>query len=135
MLKLSFIVMLFAVVAASIAAPPKSRTETANVSLISLIANPTKYDGKYIRILGVAYFDGPHYINAIYLTREDKRKANSSNSIFVEFAPSIGNEDRLNDKFVLAQGIFRASYHGHAGVFPSSITDVDRVEAVEGVVR
>ena len=78
----------------------------------------------------MAYFHNISAINAIYLTREDKRTANSTNAIFLEFAPSIRNADKLNDKFVFAQGIFRANDKGHLGCFAASLVEVDRVEAI-----
>jgi hypothetical protein len=99
------------------------------------IANPQKYHRKYINVEGVAYFDSPHYINAIFLTREDKRKGNAANPIFIYFSPSIANADKLNDKFVVVQGVFRADIRGHLNIFPSGLTGVDRVAAVTGNVR
>ncbi len=103
---------------------------TPEVSLVSLIANPDKFDGKYIRIMGVAYFDSKGSINAICLTREDKRRANGRNAIFLYFSPSIKNADKLNDKYVLAQGIFRAADRGHLSSFAASLDEVDRVEEI-----
>jgi hypothetical protein len=105
------------------AADRASRRDAQDVSVISLIANPAKYHRKYVNVMGVAYFDSAHYINAIFLTREDKRKGNSSNAVFIYFAPSIGNADKLNDKFVVVQGIFRADVRGHLNVFPSGLTN------------
>jgi len=107
---------------ASPAADRASRRDVPDVSLISLIANPAKYHRKYINVMGVAYFDSRHYINAIFLTREDKRKGNSSNAVFIYFAPSVVGADKLNDKFVVVQGIFRADVRGHLNVFPSGLT-------------
>jgi hypothetical protein len=109
--------------------------DTPDVSLVSLIANPEKFHGKYIRTKGVAYFHSIRAINAIFLTREDKRCANSANAIFLEFGPSIRNPDKLNDKFVGAQGIFGAHDHGHLGYFPASLVKVDRVEAITADIK
>ena len=128
-------VALACLLAGSARAEDHRAADTPDVSLVSLIATPEKYDGKYVRVHGVAYFDSKYYINAVCLTREDKRRANSSNALFVRFAPSIGSADRLNDKFVLLQGTFRVADKGHLGFFSATLTGVDRVEAVKVNVR
>jgi hypothetical protein len=102
---------------------------------VSLIATPEKYDGKYVRVLGVAYLDSRNSINAVFLTREDKLKANSSNGVFL-YLPSSGRKtDRLNNSFVVVQGIFRSGEKGHLRVFSGSLVDVDRLEAVVGKIE
>ena len=128
-------IALACLLAGSVQAEEHRAADTPDVSLVSLIATPEKYDGKYVRIRGVAYFDSKYYINAVFLTREDKRRANSSNAIFVRFARSIGSADHLNDKFVLLQGTFRVADKGHLGVFGATLTEVDRVEAVKVNIR
>lgn len=111
-----------------------SATEVPQVSLISLIATPERFDGKYVNVQGVAYFDSKHYINAIFLTREDKVRGNASNAVFLYLSPSLGNVDRLNGKFVTVQGKFTSANKGHLNVFPACLVDVDRLEAVKGRV-
>ena len=101
------------------------------VSLVQLIANPEKYDGQYVTVRGVAYFDSKYYINAIYLTRNDKRGANSPSAVFLYFAPSIRQADHLNDQFVFVRGKFQANAKGHLQAFSSSLVDVDLVRAVK----
>ena len=108
---------------------------TPDVSLISLIATPEKFDGKYVRISGVAYFDQKANLYSIFLTREDKRRANGANSIFLYLAPSLGNVSGLNDKFVLAQGVFRAQDHGRLNSFAAALAEVDRVKEITVEVK
>ena len=110
-------------------------SDVPNVSLVSLIATPEKYDGKYIRIAGVGYFDSKGGLNAIFLTREDKRKANGANGIFLNFDSSVSKGDTLNDKFVVAQGVFAAQNHGHLGAFAASLNNVDRLVEVKIDIR
>src|ERR1044072_1835706 len=101
----------------------KSAEDPIWVSIVSLIATPEKYDGKYIRVLGIAYLDSKNFINAIYLTREDKLKANDVNGVFL-YLPAPGpRTDRLNGRFVVAQGIFRSDEKGHLHKFPGSLID------------
>ncbi len=103
---------------------------TPDVSLVSLIATPEKFDGQYIRIMGIAYFDSKGSINAVCLTREDKRKANGMNAIFLYFSPSVTNADKLNDKYVMVQGVFRTHDRGHLNSFAASLDQVDRLEEI-----
>jgi hypothetical protein len=106
--------------------------EVLTVSLVSLIATPERFDGQYINVQGVAYFDSKHYINAIFLTREDKVRGNATNAVFLYLSPSLGNVDRLNGKFVTVQGKFSSANKGHLNVFPACLLDVDRLAAVKG---
>jgi hypothetical protein len=110
-------------------------TFTAQVSIVNLVANPKNFEGKYIQISGVAYFDSKSAINAICLSRDDKRAANGTNCIFLYFGPSIKDMDRLNDKYVFAQGVFRGYDHGHLGSFAGSLDKVDRVEAIRWLIK
>src|SRR5438874_5487836 len=90
-----------------------SAIEVPTVSLVSLIATPERFDGIYVNVQGIAYFDSKHYINAIFLTREDKVRGNSSNGIFLYLSPALRNIDRLNGKFVIVQGKFSSANKGH----------------------
>jgi hypothetical protein len=111
-----------------------SAVEVANVSLVSLIATPERFEGIYVNVEGIAYFDSKYYINAIFLTREDKVRGNSSNAIFLYLSPALRNVDRLNGKFVTVQGKFSSANKGHLNAFPACLVEVDRVEAVQGRV-
>ena len=113
----------------------KSAVEARHVSLVSLIATPERFDGIYVNVQGIAYFDSKHYINAIFLTREDKVRGNSSNAVFLYLSPALRNIDRLNGKFVTVQGKFSPENKGHLNVFPACLVDVDRVDAVQDRVE
>ena len=127
-------IAVFAMMAVFAGHSARSANEASHVSLVSLIATPERFDGKYINVQGVAYFDSKHYINAIFLTREDKVRGNASNAVFLYLSPSLGNLDRLNGKFVTVQGTFSSANKGHLNVFPACLVDVDRAEAVQGRV-
>ena len=132
--KSSTIAILCFTIALAASGEDHSRTEPLSVSLVSLIATPERYDGKYVRVLGVAYLDSKYSINAIYLTREDKSKANAANGIFLYLSSSGQKTDRLNNRFVVVQGVFRSDEKGHLHIFPGSLVDVDRLEAVVGKI-
>jgi len=106
-----------------------------NVSLISLIATPERFEEASVRVQGVAYMDSKHYINAIFLTREDRLRGNTANAIFLYLAPAIHNGDRLDGKFVIVEGRFSSVNKGHLNAFPGCLVDVSRVEAVKGRVE
>lgn len=112
-----------------------SADQVPHVSLINLIATPERFDGVFVNVQGIAYFDSKHYINAIFLTREDKVRGNSSNAVFLYLSPELRNVDRLNGKFVTVQGKFSSANKGHLNVFPACLIDVDRVAAVQGRVE
>jgi hypothetical protein len=112
-----------------------SAVQVPHVSLVNLIATPERFDGVYVNVQGVAYFDSKHYINAIFLTREDKVRGNTSNAVFLYLSPALRNLDRLNGKYVTVQGKFSSENKGHLNVFPACLLDVDRVAAVQGRVE
>jgi hypothetical protein len=101
------------------------------VSLIRLLANPERYDGKHIMVEGIAYFDSKYGINGIFLSRDDKRAGNGLNGLFVVFDPTLPSVDHLNDQYVLARGTFRAQEKGHLSSFSSSLCDVTLVRPMK----
>jgi hypothetical protein len=101
------------------------------VSLIRLLANPERYDGKFIMVQGIAYFDSKYGINAIFLTRDDKRAGNGLNGLFVVFNPTLPKVDHLNEQYVLARGTFHAHEKGRLGSFSSSLFDVTLVRPMK----
>lgn len=103
----------------------------AQVSLIRLLANPERYDGKYIMVEGIAYFDSKYGINGIFLTRDDKRAGNGLNGLFVVFNPTLPKVDHLNEQYVLARGTFRAHEKGRLDSFSSSLFDVTLVRPMK----
>ncbi len=111
------------------------RRDFLPVSLVSLIATPEKYDGKFVYIEGIACFDNKNSINAVFLTRDDKLAGNGQNGIFVYFASSIKAADRLSNKYVFVRGQFRPNVKGRLGSFSGSLVDVDRVYAVNQKVK
>jgi len=110
---------------------PAEDRNYVEVSLISLIANPEKFDGEYVLIKGVAYLDHHYSLYAVYLTREDKRAANDKNAIYLILAPSLGKVDQLNDKYVMTRGLFSARDKGQSGSFSGSLAEVDLIRSIK----
>ena len=109
--------------------PKPGPDDTAqDVSLIQLIAQPEKFDGKPIRFIGFlrVEFEG----NAIYLHREDFDHGISSNGVWIDIPTDMTKyqKDEVNMRYVICAGVFRASDHGHMGMFSGAITNVRRLQ-------
>jgi hypothetical protein len=109
----------------------KLRTDIG-VSLISLISNPERYNGKIVRVKGFLNieFEG----DAIYLHKEDFDLGLDQNSIWL----SISKEDaaqpnfqNCNRKYVLIEGAFDSNNKGHNSRFNGAITKITRLEVLK----
>ena len=101
----------------------EQRKEAEYVSIISLIANPEKYDGKRIHVSGYmsAEFEG----TAIYLSREDFDNNIYKNSVFL----LIGKGDKyqfFHKEYVTLEGTFIIG-GGHMSMFSGMIKDIDYI--------
>jgi hypothetical protein len=110
--------------------PKKGADQGAvSVSLIQLIANPQTYDGKKVRLIGFLRleFEG----NAIYLHKEDFDHGISSNALWVDLPRDMTKDQRqdVNTQYAICEAVFRASGHGHMGMFGGELTSVSRLEA------
>jgi hypothetical protein len=105
----------------------QSPREPLDVSLIQLIANSDKYDGKLVRVIGYLRleFEG----NALYLHQEDYEHSLIKNGIWVNTTPEImKNQAKLNNTYVLLEGTFDAKRFGHMGLFSGEIRDIRRAD-------
>ncbi len=102
--------------------------DSQDVSLIQLIANPEKYDGKRVRFIGFLRieFEG----NAIYFHREDYDRGLSRNGIWVDIPSDMKTSEKsASDKhYVICVGVFRAGRHGHMDMFSGELSDVRRLQ-------
>ncbi|MBW0164536.1 MAG: hypothetical protein HYI21_03230 [Sediminibacterium sp. Gen4] len=100
-----------------------------NVSLVKLIANPEKYNGKRIQVIGYLHleFEG----NAIYLHEEDFKRRISANSFWVEFSSKLTKKrdlNKFNDKYVIIIGTFNVNEKGHMRMFGGTLDDIVRLD-------
>lgn len=118
------------------AAPPahfgKAVRPIENVSLVSLIANPEKYDGKPIRAIGAVRleFEG----HSLCLHTEDQVRFNFANCFWIKpDLQALGTDARtlssLSGQYVLLEGIFQKDEHGHRGSYPGAIVSIWRIDA------
>jgi hypothetical protein len=104
---------------------PSKADQPLDVSMIQLLANPEKFDGKHIRIIGFLRieFEG----NALYFHREDYQIGLLKNAIWVDVTPEMEKQSsKLNMQYVLLEGIFSASEKGHMDAFSGSIGHINR---------
>ena len=100
-----------------------------NVSLVKLIANPEKYNGKRIQVIGYLHleFEG----NAIYLHEEDFKRRISANSFWVEFSSKLTKKrdlNKFNDKYVIIIGTFNVNEKGQMRMFGGTLDDIVRLD-------
>jgi hypothetical protein len=102
-----------AALATSIVAQPVARP----VSIVQLLATPEKFDGKFVQVCGFLRIEFED--NAVYLHREDHEHWITSNALWVDIPHKT--DPNLSDHYVLIQGTFNASDHGHMDVFAGAI--------------
>jgi hypothetical protein len=90
------------------------------VSMIQLIANPEKYDGKLIAVVG--YLQLKFEDNELFLHEEDYKHYITKNAIWVSVGPKMKPySDQLNMHYVLLVGTFNATNKGHMDMESGSI--------------
>jgi hypothetical protein len=101
--------------------------EPTNVTLVQLIANPEKFDGRLIRVIGFLRleFEG----NVLYLHREDYDNAILGDGIWVDETSEMNKQRaKLNMSYVLLEGIFSSRERGHMGMWSGTIKEVRRAQ-------
>lgn len=98
------------------------------VSLVKIIANPERYDGRQVRLTG--YFVNEFEGRALYLTRDDARIGNIENSVWID-EPSpmakAGSIATVRKHFVRVDGTFKNHPNGgggHMGLWSGSLTNI-----------
>jgi hypothetical protein len=104
------------------------------VSLVSVLADPAKYDGQRIGIQGVLNleFEG----DQVCLDRGSLQYLVTKNCLWVRLAEGSTAEAyediaRWNGHYAFLEGEIRSSDQGHFGLFAAAIVEVTRVVVVE----
>jgi len=102
-----------------------AREMPQDVSIVQLLATPEKFDGKLVRVIGFLClaFEG----DAVYLHREDFDHSLTQNALWVDVPEK--RDESLSRKYVLLEGTFDASDHGHMGLFGGAIHKITRMSA------
>jgi hypothetical protein len=99
-----------------------------NVSIVQLIANPERYDGKRVQLIGFLRieFEG----TAVYLHREDYERGIEKNALWINLPTGMAKaqSDAVNGQYVICLGTFDAAHHGHMGLFSGEIKNVERLQ-------
>jgi hypothetical protein len=95
-----------------------------SVSIVDLIANPGKYDGKKVQLMGYIHFEFEG--NGIYLHKEDQQQMLGHNGLWVEWAEHAIRQPECQDTYALIEGTFSASNRGHMGLRSGAVTDMTR---------
>jgi hypothetical protein len=106
---------------------PIQAQQPTDVTLVQLIANPEKFEGRLIRVIGFLRleFEG----NVLYLHREDYENAILGDGIWVDVTPAITKQSAtINMHYVLLEGVFNSSDRGHMGMWSGTIKQIRRAE-------
>ena len=105
-------------------------SEISDVSMIQLIANPERFDGKSIRL--IAYLNLEFEGDALYLHREDFEKRNYSNALSLSLNDQQARSvQKLSRGYVLVEGVFSSKERGHFGTFSGSVQGVTPIQSWE----
>ena len=99
--------------------------EPIRVSLVQLIANPEKYDGKVVFVVGFVSleFEG----SAIYLHEEDYKHALYRNGLWIDIPNDMRRREAgVDRKYVMIIGTFNAKELGHKGAWSGSIQKITK---------
>ena len=109
-------------------------------SLINVIANPEKYDGKRIRVSGFLHYQFED--SALYFSKDDADYLITANAVWIRYGEkpvmqsiecqgqskaSISDLDYLDGRYVSLEGTFNMNERGHMGIFSGTIENVVRI--------
>jgi hypothetical protein len=97
------------------------------ISLVQLLANPEKYDGSHVRVIGFIHFEPDN--NAIYLHKEDEQLHLRKNGFWVSLAEGVSS-DGCQDSYALIEGVYRARNTGRTTLWSGAITRVTKCQLV-----
>jgi hypothetical protein len=101
--------------------------EPQDVSMVSLIADPQRFNGQFIRVIGFLHleFEGNH----LYLHSEDYKQAIYKNGLWLSLTKvQIKKEIKLSNRYVIAEGIFNSENKGHMGLSSGSLEKITRLD-------
>ena len=103
---------------------PNTTCAPQSVSMIQLIANPERFDGKRVKLIGFVHFEFEE--SAVYLHREDFEHGLVFNRLGADLRAEVGKgHGAINDHYVLLEGTFRADGGGMSSGALVDITSAD----------
>ena len=106
-------------------------TKILEVSLIRLIANPEKFNGQKVRVIGYLHLGFEDFV--LCLHKEDYIKSISKNGVWVDIKnrTQLKSFSKYSDHYVLLEGIFDSQMTGHMGMNSGSIQNISRLQIWE----
>ncbi len=103
--------------------------DPAGVSIINLIAQPEKYHGRLVRVIGVSFIEFES--NGLYLSKEHLINRVTKNALWMSLDwESIGKTEKelseYNGQYILVEGIFDKEDLGHMGLKSGAIKKIKR---------
>jgi hypothetical protein len=88
-------------------ATPARAAEPIDVGMVALVANPQRYDGKRVRVVGFLYI---RYESGIFIHKEDCRYGLTFNALELRLSPSQRQRYKnLSFHYVLIEGVVHPS--------------------------
>jgi hypothetical protein len=108
------------------AAPSPAPVKPTEVSLIAVIANPERFDGRTLRLTGLLNLTGE--TNALYINKADLHAGLRRNAAYLDITLlPFGPSRRLSGHYVDATGVFNARSNGRYGLY-TGVLKVSRLE-------
>ncbi|MUV15459.1 hypothetical protein [Noviluteimonas gilva] len=139
---LALIVLAWANIAFAAQPAGSASPEARQVSIYSLLGDPQRFDGKLVRVIGVAdFYSGFEGKWRLFPTPDDREHFTHAGIEIGKLAPELQahreSYDALTGKYVILEGIFRfePAREGDPLLFCTTcddtytIVDVDRLEA------
>lgn len=108
--------------------------EAVNVTCDDILAEPERYNGKLVRVIGYGYFHGEGHV--VY---PDENPTNQVNNHYIpveynELELDITKEELygFDGKLILIEGTYDTSKLNWGGVLPGGITNISRIDLWEG---
>lgn len=95
------------------------------ISLVQLLANPGKYDGNRVRVVGYVHFETDN--DALYLHREDEENHLRKNGVRIALAQGQSFE-ACQDSYVLIEGLFQANTSGRMALWSGALTHITKCQ-------
>lgn len=89
------------------------------VSLISLIANPQKYENHWVITGG--YLTLEFEESALYITKDHRDNNLYMDGLWVDLDESLRKKPIINECYVTVHAIFSSTGHGHFGMWPGEL--------------
>lgn len=99
--------------------------ETQHVSMIQLVANPEKYDGKSVILKG--YFIMAFEENVLYFSKQDYDYSISKNGIWIAVNKEFMNSHNIDppyNGYIAIEGVFHKNNPNLSSLFSGGITHI-----------